>query len=74
MPFSMAFQPIVALPSGKIFAYEALVRGTEGQGALSILGRVDETNRYAFDQACRVKAIQLAAKLGVAEERRTSID
>lgn len=66
-PFSMAFQPIVDLHSGEVFAYEALVRGMEGQGALSVLEQVDDTNRYGFDQACRVKAIQLAARLGVPE-------
>ena len=66
-PFSMAFQPIVDLGTGDAFAYEALVRGPQGQGAFSVLGQVDDTNRYAFDQACRVKAIQLAADLGVAD-------
>lgn len=63
LPFSMAFQPIVDLDSGSVFAHEALVRGPEGQGAASVLCQVDHTNRYAFDQQCRVKAIQLAAKL-----------
>ena len=67
-PFSMAFQPIVDLGSGEVFAYEALVRGVEGQGAFSVLSQVDDTNRYAFDQACRVKAIELATGLGVADE------
>ena len=66
-PFSMAFQPIVDLSTGAVFAYEALVRGLEGQGAASVLGQVDETNRYGFDQACRVQAIQLAAKLRMAD-------
>ena len=67
-PFSMAFQPIVDLSTGGVFAYEALVRGLEGQGAASVLGQVDETNRYAFDQACRVQAIRLAASLGMAKQ------
>lgn len=66
-PFSMAFQPIVDVLTGGVFAYEALVRGLEGEGALHVLSQVDETNRYAFDQACRVQAIRLAADLGVAE-------
>lgn len=61
--FSMAFQPIVDLGTGRVFAYEALVRGPEGQGAASILSVVDDANRYAFDQRCRVKAIELAASL-----------
>ena len=66
-PFTMAFQPIVDVERGEVFAYEALVRGTEGQGAGSILSQVTETNRYAFDQGCRVKAIELAAELGLAK-------
>ena len=63
--FSMAFQPIVDVPGRRIFGYEALVRGLNGEGAASILGQVDDTNRYRFDQACRVKAIDLAARLGL---------
>lgn len=63
--FTMAFQPIVDLRDQSIFAYEALVRGTDGSGAASILSRVNEKNRYAFDQSCRVTAVKLAAELGV---------
>ena len=68
LPFSMAFQPIVDVEAGTVFAYEALVRGTEGQGAGTVLSAVDDTNRYAFDQQCRVKAIQLAARLDLARD------
>lgn len=65
LDFTMAFQPIVDLDSGEVYAHEALVRGLDGGGAASVLGRVTETNRYAFDQACRVKAISLASRLGM---------
>lgn len=61
--FSMAFQPIVDMRDRSLFAYEALVRGTDGSGAASILGRVNDNNRYAFDQACRVKAVELGSRL-----------
>lgn len=61
--FSFAFQPIVDAENKTVFAYEALVRGTNGEGAMSILSRVNERNRYSFDQICRVKAVKLAAKL-----------
>ncbi len=67
-PFTMAFQPIVDMRTRSVFAYEALVRGPAGQGAASILETVDTTNRYAFDQGCRVKAIDLASGLGLAEQ------
>jgi EAL domain-containing protein (putative c-di-GMP-specific phosphodiesterase class I) len=66
-PFTMAFQPIVDVLSNSVFAYEALVRGPEGQSAYSVLSQVTEENRYAFDQNCRVQAITLAARLGLAE-------
>ncbi len=63
LPFSMAFQPIVDIISGAVFAHEALVRGPSGEGAGSILTMVKDDNRYAFDQQCRVKAIELASAL-----------
>lgn len=72
MPFSMAFQPIVAVADGTISGYEALVRGINGEGARTILDAVTEDTRYAFDQACRVKAISLAASLGL--DTRLSIN
>jgi len=61
--FTMAFQPIVDLTNHHIFAYEALVRGLNQEPASVILGNVNHHNRYRFDQACRVKAIRLAATL-----------
>lgn len=64
-PFTMAFQPIVDTALETVFAYEALVRGPGGESAYSVLQQVTEENRYAFDQGCRVKAIALAARLGV---------
>lgn len=59
----MAFQPIVDIKTGAVFAHEALVRGPNGEGAGSVLGQVKDDNRYAFDQQCRVKAIELASRL-----------
>lgn len=61
--FTMAFQPFVDVCDGSIFGYEALVRGADGAGAGQVLARVNDTNRYRFDQACRVKAIELASRL-----------
>ncbi len=63
--FSMAFQPVVDLAAGRIYAYEALVRGPVGEPARVVLGKVTAASRYAFDQSCRVKAIVLASRLGV---------
>jgi EAL domain-containing protein (putative c-di-GMP-specific phosphodiesterase class I) len=58
--FDMAFQPIVDAAANAVWGYEALVRGVNGEGAASVLARVNEQNRYKFDQACRVKAIETA--------------
>ncbi len=63
IPFSMAFQPIFDVSTGAVFAHEALVRGAAGEGARSVLDQVTDDNRYAFDQQCRVKAIELASRL-----------
>ena len=62
-PFTMAFQPIVDIDNRSTYAYEALVRPEHGGTAYEVLSQITEANRYAFDQACRVKAITLAAQL-----------
>ncbi len=75
VPFTMAFHPIVDLAAGEVWGYEALVRGTEGQGAGAVLSAVTEANRYVFDQACRVKAIELAgSNLPASSNARLSIN
>ncbi len=61
----MAFQPIVDLQESRIDSFEALVRGVDGSEAAWVLAQVNDANVYAFDQACRVKAIELAARLGI---------
>lgn len=72
---AMAFQPIVDVETGQPFAFEALVRGADGQGAAEVLARVTSDNRYAFDQQCRVAAIEQAVAAGiVATGARLSIN
>ncbi len=61
--FTMAFQPIVDVVLGRVFAYEALVRGPAGEPAGAILSQVQPDMIYRFDQGCRVKAIELAGRL-----------
>jgi EAL domain-containing protein (putative c-di-GMP-specific phosphodiesterase class I) len=68
----MAFQPVVDAVDRRVYAYEALVRGAKGEPARTILDQVTAENRYAFDQACRVKAIEQAAALGI--QARLSIN
>ncbi len=72
---SMAFQPIVDLDTHLPFAYEALVRGPNGESAYSILSQVTDSNRYAFDQKCRVRAIETATAAGLLDgDARLSIN
>lgn len=61
--FTMAFQPIINCQTKQIFGYEALVRGLHNESAFSIIAKVNDENRYLFDQLCRVKAIALASEL-----------
>jgi EAL domain-containing protein (putative c-di-GMP-specific phosphodiesterase class I) len=65
--FTMAFQPIVDVKQRTIVYHEALVRGPQGESAGSILARVTDELMYRFDQACRIRAIELASQLGMQE-------
>lgn len=62
---AMAFQPIVDVETGEPFAYEALVRGRNGESAGELLGRLTPETLYAFDQQCRVAAIEQAVAAGI---------
>ena len=66
--FSMAFQPIYDAVAGRVWGYEALVRGASGEGAFEVLSKVSPEQRYRFDQDCRVKAVELASRLFPAGE------
>ena len=68
----MAFQPIVDCTTRSVYAYEALVRGMDGEGAGAVIARVRPEQLYRFDQTCRVKAIVTAAGLGL--QQRLSIN
>lgn len=62
---AMAFQPIVDVETGRPFAFEALVRGANGNSAGEVLASVTPEDRYAFDQQCRVAAIRGAVQAGI---------
>lgn len=72
--FKMAFQPIVDMTENRIWGYEALVRGPNGESAHSILNQVTEENRYRFDQAARVLAIETAGRLFGRDDVKLSIN
>ena len=64
---AMAFQPIVDVVRSRTFEFEALVRGIHGETASEVLAQVTPENRYAFDQKCRVAAIEGAVAAGILE-------
>ena len=72
--FKMAFQPIVDVTAGRVWGYEALVRGASGESAYSILSQVTDETRYRFDQAARVQAIETAGRLFGRDDLRLSIN
>lgn len=61
--FSFAFQPIVDIRKHEIMSFEALVRGTKGESADTVLKRVSNKNISMFDELCRWKAIEIASRL-----------
>ncbi|HEV7879511.1 EAL domain-containing protein [Bradyrhizobium sp.] len=72
--FKMAFQPIVDMADGRVWGYEALVRGADGGSAFSVLSKVSDELRYKFDQAARVMAIETAGRLFAGRDLRLSIN
>lgn len=72
--FKMAFQPIVDLSANRVWGYEALIRGVNGESAYSILSQVTEDIRYRFDGAARVLAIETAGALFKQSDLRLSIN
>jgi len=70
----MAFQPIVDVSRNRVWGYEALVRGVNGEPAFSVLDKVTEDHRYRFDQAARVFAIETAGALFKDPDLKLSIN
>lgn len=65
---TIAFQPIVDVATGQVYAYEALARGANGEGSASLFERARNGNLAAFDAACRLRAIEYASDLGLASK------
>lgn len=63
--FSFAFQPIVDAETQEVISFEALVRGPGGEPSADVFARVPKAKMHRFDQACRLKAIHLAALLNM---------
>ena len=63
--FSFAFQPIVDTHAGVVYSHEALVRGLNNEPAYEVINRYPADRMAAFDAACRAKAIEVAARIGL---------
>lgn len=63
--FSFAYQPIVDTRNGIAYSHEALVRGRNNEPAYQVMQRYPSEGMAAFDAACRAKAIEIAARIGV---------
>ncbi|TVS09698.1 MAG: EAL domain-containing protein [Wenzhouxiangella sp.] len=57
-----AFQTIMDSAALDVVAFEALVRGIRGEPAATVISRIDHDQRFAFDQACRIRAIEAASR------------
>lgn len=72
--FTIAFQPIVDVASeSRPFAYEALVRGLNGEGASKILTEARTKDFQAFDSSCRKRAVELAQRLKLSSHLSVNI-
>jgi EAL domain-containing protein (putative c-di-GMP-specific phosphodiesterase class I) len=63
--FSFAFQPIVDTHTRTAYSHEALVRGPNNEPAHEVLTRYSGDGMAAFDAVCRVRAVEVAARIGI---------
>jgi EAL domain-containing protein (putative c-di-GMP-specific phosphodiesterase class I) len=63
--YSYAYQPIVDTSDASIFSYEALIRGPNGESAASVFSGIAAADLHQFDGDSRVRALELAARLGL---------
>ena len=62
--FTFAFQPIVDVEAKRVWAYEALVRGPNGESAIQVIEQFKGDEVHQFDLEAQNRAIRLAAELG----------
>lgn len=65
LDFSFAFQPIVDPRAHSVYSHEALVRGLNNESAYQVINRRSGGQKQAFDAACRIKAIEVASRIGM---------
>jgi EAL domain-containing protein (putative c-di-GMP-specific phosphodiesterase class I) len=62
---TVAFQPIADISGGRVYAYEAIVRGRNGETAAEIYEALDSAARATFGQRCAAAAIRLSMAAGL---------
>jgi EAL domain-containing protein (putative c-di-GMP-specific phosphodiesterase class I) len=60
-----AFQTIIDAREQDVVGFEALVRGIRKEPAALVMSRVPHGQRFNFDQACRIRAIEAAAQFDI---------
>ncbi len=63
--FEQAYQLIIDVGSRTTFAHDVLLRGPQGEDAITVLSQVTDLNRRRFDHACRSLAVKGAAQLAI---------
>ncbi len=62
---SFAFQTIMDASEYEVVGFEALVRGIKNEPASQVMSRISHDQRFDFDQACRIRAIEAAAEFEI---------
>lgn len=65
LSISYAFQPIVNVKTRQTIAYEALIRGNNGEPAAQVLASVPQSGLHCFDIESRSLAVAQAMKLAL---------
>lgn len=71
--FDQAFQPIVDVSNRRIYAYEALLRGSSGSRPEDVFCKVPPEHTKAFHREVRQSAIERAAQCGLREKLSLNI-
>lgn len=64
---TVAFQPIADISASRVYAYEAIIRGRNGETARQIFELLSPEARTNFDQRCAAGAIRWAMAAGLGD-------
>ncbi|MGY6630223.1 MAG: EAL domain-containing protein [Wenzhouxiangella sp.] len=60
-----AFQTIIDTREQEVVGFEALVRGIRNEPPALVFSRIPHEQRFLFDQACRIRAMEAAEAFGI---------